>query len=95
VAANAVLVPRGGVLGAAEATLLGNVTLAISTYIVAQRVHRLPFRGARLGLLFAVALGLAIVAQHAPATPWGWSMKLGTGFAVIALALGLGIGRER
>jgi len=95
VAANAVLVPRGGVLGAAEATLLGNVTLAISTYIVAQRVHRLPFRGARLGLLFAVALGLAIAAQHAPATPWGWSMKLGTGFAVIALALGLGIGRER
>jgi len=95
IAANAILVPRGGVLAAAEATLLGNVTLAVSTYAVAQRVHRLPFRGGKIALLFVVALGLAIAAQHAPATPAGWAMKLGAVFAMIALALAMGVGRER
>lgn len=95
VAANAWLVPRGGVLGAAEATLLGNVTLAVSTYLVAQRVHRLPFRGAKAALLFVTALGLAIVAQHASPTPAGWTMKLGAMFGLIALAFALRVGRER
>jgi O-antigen/teichoic acid export membrane protein len=92
VAANAMLVPRGGVLGAAEATLLGNVALAVGTYVVAQRVHRLPFRGAKIALLFGVALGLAIAAQHAPPTHVGWALKLGAvaGFAVLAFVVGIG-----
>jgi O-antigen/teichoic acid export membrane protein len=95
VAANATLVPRGGVLGAAEATLLGNVTLAIATYQIAQRVHPLPFRGAKVLLLFLAALGLAIAAQHAPSSPTGWALK-GAAVAVeIGFALALGVGRER
>ncbi len=90
--ANALLVAHGGGLGASEATLLGNVTLAVATYVVAQRVHRLPFRGAKVLGLFVVALALAIAVQHAPSTPSGWALKLGAlaGWALLAVALGVG-----
>jgi O-antigen/teichoic acid export membrane protein len=94
VAANATLVPKGGVLGAAEATLLGNVTLAVGTYAVAQRVHPLPFRGVKVLLLFVTALGLGIAAQHAPSSPTGWALKGGAVAIEIGLALAVGVGRE-
>ena len=63
-AANAILVPRMGGEGAALATLLGNVSLAVGTYVVAQSVHPLPYQGARLSLLFLLAVGLGLVAQQ-------------------------------
>ena len=95
VVANLVLVPRGGVLAAAEATLLGNVTLAVTTYVVAQSIHRLPFRGAMVAFLFAVALGLAIAAQHAHSTVGGWALKLTAAAGFAGLAIAMGVGRER
>src|SRR5262249_17902247 len=94
VIANALLVPRGGGLGAAEATLLGNVTLAVSTYVVAQRLHPLPLRGARAGLLFASRVGLAIAAQRAHPDAAGWALKLGAGAVFVGLAFAMGVGRE-
>jgi O-antigen/teichoic acid export membrane protein len=95
VAANMAWVPRWGVMGAAAATLLGNAVLAAATYGVAQSVHPLPFRGARLVLLFATALGLALVAQRAGADPAGWAIKLAAGALFVAVAWVLGVGRER
>ena len=47
--ANLLLAPRLGPLGAGIATTLGYVTSAVLTYVVAQRVHPVPFRGAAPG----------------------------------------------
>jgi O-antigen/teichoic acid export membrane protein len=65
-AANLLLVPRLGAEGAAMATCAGYVSSAALTYSIAQRVHPLPFRGARLAALFAVAVALGAVAVRQP-----------------------------
>jgi O-antigen/teichoic acid export membrane protein len=65
-AANLLLVPRLGAEGAAMATFAGYASSAALTYVIAQRVHPLPFRGARLAALFAVAVGLGAVAVRQP-----------------------------
>jgi O-antigen/teichoic acid export membrane protein len=65
--ANLLLVPRLGAEGAAMATFAGYVTSATLTYVIAQRVHPLPFRGARLAALFAVAVALGAVTVRQPA----------------------------
>jgi O-antigen/teichoic acid export membrane protein len=91
-AANAVFVPRMGGLGAALATLLGNLTLAVATYVVAQSVHRLPFQGGRLSLLFVLAIGLSVVAQHGSMMEaWGWTVKLAAGLAFLGAAWAMGV----
>lgn len=84
-AANALLAPRLGGIGAALATLLGNVTLAVATYVVAQNVHPLPYQGGRLLLLFLLAVGLGVVAQQGFVAP-AWSLPVKG--AAIALFLG-------
>jgi O-antigen/teichoic acid export membrane protein len=92
VAANAALTPRLGGIGAATATLLGNVTLAVATYAAAQSVHPLPYRGGRLLALFALAGLLAIAAQHGSLLgPWGWTIKPAAVvvFVVVVLAAGV------
>jgi O-antigen/teichoic acid export membrane protein len=61
---NLVLVPRLGPLGAGIATTLAYGTSAVLTYVVAQRVHPVPFRGARLTIVFALALALTVVGQR-------------------------------
>jgi len=76
-AANAVLAPRFGGMGAALATLLGNVILAIGTYLVAQNVHPLPYQGGRLLLLFLLAVGLGLAAQSHWLSMWSGIAKLG------------------
>jgi O-antigen/teichoic acid export membrane protein len=76
-AANAVLAPRFGGMGAALATLLGNVILAIGTYLVAQNVHPLPYQGCRLLVLFLLAVGLSVVAQSEWLPIWSGIAKLG------------------
>ena len=76
-AANAVLAPRFGGMGAALATLLGNVILAIGTYVVAQNVHPLPFQGGRLLVLFLLAVGLGLAAQSHWLLRWSGVAKLG------------------
>ena len=71
------------------------MVLAATTYGVAQSIHRLPFRGVKLALLFAAALGLAIAAQHATSLPGGWALKLGAAALFAGLAWSSGVGRER
>jgi O-antigen/teichoic acid export membrane protein len=65
-AANLLLVPRLGAEGAAMATCAGYVTSAALTYVIAQRVHPLPYRGARLAALFAAAVLLGVTAVRQP-----------------------------
>jgi len=92
IGANVVATPRYGVMGAAVATLAGNVALAVLTYAVSQRVYRLPYRGARLVALYAVAVILAWLGQTlAPEGATGAAIKLGLGllFAVLCVAVGI------
>jgi O-antigen/teichoic acid export membrane protein len=96
VAANLVLTPRLGMLGAAAATFVGNVGLAVFTYAASQRVHPLPYRGLRLALLFALGLGLAFFAQRlGPSGAVGWALKLGAAVAFAAAAWKLEVWRDR
>ena len=84
VAAHALLTPRWGSMGAATATWIGNVALAIATFVAAQAVHRLPYRGPRALGLFVLATGAAVmVPRLAPAGLAGAGIKLATlaGFA--------------
>ena len=93
---NAVLVPRRGLDGAAAATLLANVTLAAATYALAQRVHRLPYRGPRLAALFAIAVALAVgTPRWTPEGPAGWVVRLGAIAAFAAAGAALGVWRDR
>ena len=88
--ANLVLTPRFGAEGAAAATCMGYASSAVFAYLVAQRVHPLPYRGARLALLFLGALGLGVAATRlAPAGAGGIGVKLGAlvVFAVLAWRL--------
>ena len=87
VVANWVLVPRYGAEGAAMATFAGYATSAALTYVIAQRVHPLPYRGARLAALFVsgLALGLAAV-RLAPGgmAGAGWRLAALAAYALIA-----------
>ena len=75
--ANLWLVPRSGAEGAAVATFAGYASSAALTYAIAQRVHPLPYRGARLAALFAsgVALG-AVAVRVAPGGAAGAFVRL-------------------
>ena len=87
-----IAVPRWGPLGAAMASWLAYVTAAVLTYWIAQRVHRLPYKGARLLLLFLLANGFAIAGQRwAPAGPAGVAAKLVIVAAFVAVAAGAGL----
>ncbi len=94
--ANLVLVPRLGAEGAAAATFAAYTSSAVLTYAIAQRLHPLPYRGARLAALFAmgVLLGLAVV-RAAPAGAWGWGWRLATLVAFLALAWKSDVWKER
>jgi len=63
--ANFMLVPRLGAEGAAMATFAGYAGSAGLTYVIAQRVHPLPYRGARLAALFGAGVVLGVVAVRA------------------------------
>jgi O-antigen/teichoic acid export membrane protein len=95
VVANALLVPRQGPMGAAEATWLGNVALAIGTYRVAQTLHPLPFRGGKIAGLYALALVAGLAAQQLPSTVTGAALKLAIAIAYLGVAWMTGVGRER
>ena len=87
VAFNALATPVWGGVGAAGATWLGNLTLAIATYAASQRVHPLPFRGPRLLGLFLLATAAAVVVPRvASAGMPGLGLKLATvsGYALVA-----------
>ncbi len=75
--ANALLTPALGPPGAAAATFMGHATSGVLAYAVSQRVHPLPYRGGRMVVLFALALGLALALQAlAPAGAAGVALRL-------------------
>ncbi len=75
-AAHAALTPRFGPPGAALATFAGYVTVAAVTFVVAQRVHPLPYRGGRAVALALLALGLALGVRTIAGWP-GEAARLG------------------
>ncbi len=77
IAANLVLVPVYGPRGAAIATTAGYATSALLAYVVAQRVHPLPYGGLRAAGMWAVGLALALAGQQlAPPGLAGVAIKL-------------------
>jgi O-antigen/teichoic acid export membrane protein len=93
--ANMVLTPRFGPVGAALSTLAGNVALAVGTYLVSQRVHPLPYRGARLSALFTLAVLLGLVGQRwIGIGPVGVALKLALLLTYLLACAALGVWRE-
>jgi O-antigen/teichoic acid export membrane protein len=94
--ANLLLVPRLGPLGAGIATTLGYTTSALMTYVVAQRVHPVPFRGLRLVLTFVLALALTVAGQRmVPPGGGGAVVKLLIALVFAAAVWRLGLLRDR
>jgi O-antigen/teichoic acid export membrane protein len=73
----ATLIPRYGSLGAAIATLIGFLFLAIATWGVTQRVFPVRYEWSRLFALLALAIGLWLISRLLPAEPWTWPAKGG------------------
>jgi O-antigen/teichoic acid export membrane protein len=87
VVADLALIPALGVSGAAIATTAGYATSAVLAYGVAQRVHPLPYAGARAAGVWGTALVLALAVQRlAPPGAFGVALKLGV-VAVFALSV--------
>lgn len=96
VVANVLLTPRYGPAGAAVATWLAHVASVVIAYGIAQRVHPLPYRGARLAALFAVGLGATLVAQRmAPPGLAGVGVKGIVAVAFVAVVWWSGVWADR
>jgi O-antigen/teichoic acid export membrane protein len=94
--AHLALTPSWGARGAAVATFIGYGTVALITYVLAQRVHPLPYRGPRLAVLFVLAASLAWAVQRAaPAGAVGVGLKLLATVAVAAGTVLLGLWTNR
>ncbi|HEX9614268.1 MAG TPA: oligosaccharide flippase family protein [Bacteroidota bacterium] len=88
VAANIVLIPKYGIMGAAYATLLSYIALAVGIYIPSQRLYRIEYEWQKiLGLLAVVTLVVSVSRMFplAPATMEGILWKCGflTAFVVL------------
>lgn len=88
--ANFALTPRFGPAGAGAATWCAYVVSAVACYLITQRVHPLPYRGIRAGLLFMLGVGITL-ALHGRTGVTGVALKLAglAAFAVAAIALEL------
>jgi len=88
IAANLLLTPRFGPAGAGAATSLGYLSSALLAYVIAQRVHPLPYRAGRALLTFAVAMAVTLAGQGLSG-PAGIAAKLALllGAAAVGLAL--------
>lgn len=96
VGANQWLVPRYGAEGAAMATCLAHVVSTVLAYLVAQRVHPLPYRGARLAVLFAAALGLGLaVVRWGPPGAAGVAARVGALVVFAAIAAVFEVWKDR
>lgn len=96
IGANQFLVPRYGAEGAAIATFLAHAVSAVLVYFVAQRVRPMPYRGAKLGVLFAAALGLGLAAARwAPQGAAGVAVRVGAVLAFAALAAVFEVWKDR
>ncbi|HUK62577.1 MAG TPA: polysaccharide biosynthesis C-terminal domain-containing protein, partial [Dongiaceae bacterium] len=91
-----VLTPKWGPVGAAATQCLAYFTVAVTTYVIAQRVHPLPYRGGRLAVLFVGALALAVLVQRLETSEaLGLGIKLGAALLFTAVCLALGVHRDR
>lgn len=72
---NWLLIPRLGAMGAAVAKVAGYAAVASVTYVVAQRIHPIPYDWGRLGKLALACLGIFIAGQVAAAAGT-WSLAL-------------------
>lgn len=96
VVANQWLVPRWGAEGAAAATCLAHVVSTVLAYVVAQRVRPMPYRGAKLGVLYAAALALGLAAvRWAPPGAAGVAVKVGALLVFAALAAFFEVWKDR
>ncbi len=73
---NYLLVPRLLSLGAALATLLSFVTMAVAAYVISDRLLPLPYEFGRLAKLFLVALALYAVGYALPDLPLPYAVTL-------------------
>jgi O-antigen/teichoic acid export membrane protein len=90
------LTPRFGVQGAALATLAAYLVALVVTWVIAQRVYPLPYRGGRLAALGLVAVALAVAAQRlAQSGPLGIAGRLAIVAVFAGLCIGLGVGKDR
>jgi O-antigen/teichoic acid export membrane protein len=96
VVGNQVLTPALGAEGAAMATFLAHASASVLAFVVAQRVNPMPYRGARMALMFGGALGLGLAAvRFAPAGMPGVGVKLAAVLACLALGAALEVWKDR
>lgn len=86
VAANLLLIPRFGILGAAYATLLAYMVMALVLYVFAQRVFPIPYEWGRLAKIV-----LVIAAAYVPGALLGYRW-LQAGLLVAAVAALFAVG---
>jgi O-antigen/teichoic acid export membrane protein len=91
--ANALLIPPLGITGAATATILSYLVLAIGMFLVSQRLYPLPVPILRILGLGAVVAAILLVncCLAPPGTGWGWGIKLLTVALFLPAAAGLRI----
>jgi O-antigen/teichoic acid export membrane protein len=70
VAANFLLIPRFGMMGAAWATLVSYAVMAAMGAVISQRLYPIPFERGRLLLLAAGGVAVFILGRWAPAALW-------------------------
>jgi O-antigen/teichoic acid export membrane protein len=70
VAANLLLIPRLGMMGAAWATVLSYAVMAGLGFAISRRLYPVPFEGRRLAALGAAAAGTYALSTLAPAALW-------------------------
>jgi O-antigen/teichoic acid export membrane protein len=95
VAANLLLIPRFGMMGAAWATLASYLVMAAMGAVVSQRLYPIPFERGRLLLVAAGAAAVYGLGRLAPAALWpavGWKALL---LAAYAGAVALEVRRPR
>jgi O-antigen/teichoic acid export membrane protein len=69
------LIPRGGAMGAALATLAGFFFHALLTLVVSQRVFPVAYEGGRLVVPLSMALFLWVASRFLPMTAWAMVFK--------------------
>ncbi len=79
VALNLFLIPHAGSMGAAVATLIAYIILALAAYIANQRLYPIPFEIGRftVGLLVGVGLymgSIFLAKSHGTYVAWGYSL---------------------
>ncbi|RMF60483.1 MAG: hypothetical protein D6748_03980 [Calditrichaeota bacterium] len=79
---NLILLPVMYIYGAAMATLLSYATMAITIYLISQRIYPIPIEGMRI-----LKMGLLIFGFMGVYYLWDWSFLLRVGFSILSILL--------